>query len=288
MDLYDVMRTTFAARDFTDDPVPDAVIHRILDNARFAPSGGNRQGWKVLIVRDPATRDALGPLIEPTFRRYLAQVKAGEAPWNTINPTRLREAEIAETVVPQGLIDKITRAPVLLVVFVDLSVVASMDSELDRVGVVSGASVYPFVWNILLGARNEGYGGTLTTVAAAEEDELKRLLGVPAAYAFAAMIPLGKPVKQLTRLRRKPVHEFAVRERFDGDALGDADGQRDGPYPEPSGASGEQGTRQRPTSLVETKALAPRRERCPPCREISRATGPGDRRPHSSRTARKE
>lgn len=224
MDLYDVMRTTFAAREFTDDPVPDAVIHRILDNARFAPSGGNRQGWKVVIVRDPDTKYALGPLIEPTFRRYLAQVKAGEAPWNTINPTHLREAEIAETVVPQGLIDKITGAPVLLVVFVDLSVVASMDSELDRVGVISGASVYPFVWNILLGARNEGYGGTLTTVAAAEEGGLKQLLGVPAAYAFAAMIPLGKPVKQLTRLSRKPVHEFAVRERFDGDVLGDSDG----------------------------------------------------------------
>ena len=48
MDLYDVMRTTFAARQFTDAPVEDAVIRRILDNARFAPSGGNRQGWKVI------------------------------------------------------------------------------------------------------------------------------------------------------------------------------------------------------------------------------------------------
>jgi nitroreductase len=214
------MRTTFAARDFTDDPVSDQVIHQILENARFAPSGGNRQGWKVLVVRDAATKDAFRPLIEPTFRRYLAQVKAGESPWNTIDPTRLSDAEIAATVVPRGLIDKITKAPVLLVVFVDLSVVASMDSELDRVGVISGASVYPFVWNILLCARNEGYGGTLTTVAAAEEDELKQLLGVPPAYAFAAMIPLGKPVKQLTRLSRKPVREFAVRERFDGDVFG--------------------------------------------------------------------
>ena len=68
MELYDVMRTTFAARDFAADPVPDEVLHRILDNARFAPSGGNRQGWRVIVVRDLAQRTALGPLIEPNSR----------------------------------------------------------------------------------------------------------------------------------------------------------------------------------------------------------------------------
>ena len=219
MDLFEVMRTTFAARDFTDDEVPDEALRTILENARFAPSGGNRQGWRVVIVRDGQTKDALGPLIAPTFRRYVAQVAAGEAPWNTINPTALSDAEIAATELPQPLIDKITHAPVLLMVFVDLSVVASFDCELDRVGVISGASIYPFVWNILLSARNEGFGGTLTTFAGGQEGQLKALLNVPDEYAFAAMIPLGKPVKQLTRLTRKPVQEFAVLERFDGKAF---------------------------------------------------------------------
>ena len=219
MDLYDVMRTTFAARDFTDDEVPDEVLRRILDNARFAPSGGNRQGWRVVIVRDGQTKDALGPLIEPTFQRYVAQVAAGEAPWNTIHPTRLTNAEIAAAPLPRQMIDKITHAPVVLMVFVDLSVVASFDSELDRVGVISGGSIYPFVWNILLAARNEGLGGTLTTFVGGQESQLKDLLGVPEEYAFAAMLPLGKPVKQLTKLKRNPVHAFAVKERFDGEAF---------------------------------------------------------------------
>ena len=220
MDLYDVMRTTFAARDFTDEPVPDAALQRILENARFAPSGGNRQGWRVIIVRDESTKNAIGPLIEPTFRRYIAQVKAGEAPWNTINPTALSSADIDATELPGDMIDKLSHAPVLLMVFVDLSVVASFDSELDRIGVISGASIYPFVWNILLSARNEGYGGTLTTFAGGKEDELKQLLAVPDQYAFAAMIPIGKPVKQLTWLRRNKVEVFAVRETFDGEAFG--------------------------------------------------------------------
>lgn len=219
MDLYDVMRTTFAARQFTDDPVPDSVLQTILDNARFAPSGGNRQGWRVVVVRDPETRAALPDIIAPTMQRYIAQVKAGEAPWNTINPTALSKEEIAATEVPEAMIQALTQAPVLLFVFVDLAVVASFDQHLDHVGVISGASVYPFVWNILLAARNEGYGGTPTTFAAGREPELKALLGVPDSYAFAAMIPLGKPVKQLTKLRRNPVEAFTTLERFDGEAL---------------------------------------------------------------------
>ena len=219
MELYEVMRTTFAAREFTDDPVSDAVLQRMFENARFAPSGGNRQGWKVLVVRDDATKAALVPMIEPTVQRYAAQVKAGEAPWNTINPTQLSEAEIAATPVPRGMVDTICRAPVLLLVFVDLSVVASFDSGLERVGVISGASIYPFAWNILLAARSEGYGGTMTTFIGNQEDQLKALLNVPDKYAFAAMLPMGKPVKQLTRLTRKPVESFVVKERFDGEVL---------------------------------------------------------------------
>jgi len=219
MELYDVMRTTFAARDFTDDPVPDEVLHKILDNARFAPSGGNRQGWRVIVVRDRATREAMVPMMMSTFRRYYAQVRAGEAPWNTINPTLLSDEEIAATDAPEENIRRIAHAPVLLLVLLDLSVVASFDAYLPRVGVISGASIYPFVWNILLAARSEGYGGTPTTFIAAREDELRALLGIPEHLALAALIPLGRPVKQLTRLKRKPVAEFAMQERWNGPPL---------------------------------------------------------------------
>ena len=65
MDLYDVMRTTSAVREFTGDPLPDDVLHTILDNARFAPSGGNRQGARIIVVRDQATRRALADLDRP-------------------------------------------------------------------------------------------------------------------------------------------------------------------------------------------------------------------------------
>ena len=110
-------------------------------------------------------------------------------------------------------------APVVLVVTIDLSVVASFDSVLDRVGVISGASIYPFVWNILLAARSHGLAGVLTTYLASNEKACQEVLGVPEHHAIAALIPLGHPVKQLTKLRRKAVEEFTTIDRFDGETF---------------------------------------------------------------------
>lgn len=217
MDLYDVMRTTPAVREFTGDPLPDETLHRMLDHARFAPSGGNRQGTHVIVVRDTATREALVELYGSGVRRYVAQSKAGQSPWNPLEPPVPTAEEIAATPVPEPFTKPVLTAPVVLVVCVDLRVVAAMDQDLDRVGLISGASVYPLVWNILLAARNEGFGGTITTMAVAEEPAVKALLGIPDEFALAAVVPLGKPVREVTRLRRNEVAEFVTRERFDGE-----------------------------------------------------------------------
>lgn len=219
MDLYDVMRTTSAGRQFTGEPVGDEVLGTILDHARFAPSGGNRQGWSVVVVRDSQTKRALADLALPAARRYAAQVAAGERPWNTVVPTALDAPTIESTPVPHGLVDPLLKAPVLLVVCVDLGVVASLDQDLDRVGLVSGASIYPFAWNILLAARNEGLAGTITTMPIAREPDLRELLGIPDHVAVAAVMPLGHPVRRVRKLTRKPVSDFARLERWDGPPL---------------------------------------------------------------------
>ena len=220
MDLYEVMRSTFAAREFTDEPVSDETLVRIFEHARFAPSGGNRQGGRVIVVRDPQTKEALAALAVPAAKRYAAQVAAGENPWNTIVPTAVDAETIERTPPPASLTQPFVRALVVLVVCVDLRVVASTDQYLPRVGVISGASIYPFAWNILLAARNEGCGGTITTLAVAEEPRLKALLGIPKYVAVCAVIPLGRPARRLTRLKRRPVAEIAVRERWDGAPFG--------------------------------------------------------------------
>jgi nitroreductase len=219
MDLYEVMRTTSAVRQFTGDPLEDDVLHRILENARFAPSGGNRQGTQIVVVRDREARQALAELTIPGARRYMAQAAAGEGPWNAAAPTRLSADEIAATDVPDFWTTPLLEAAVVLVVCVDLRLVAALDQDLDRVGIVGGASVYPLVWNILLAARNEGFGGTITTMAVAEEPRVRELFGIPEEYAVACVLPMGKPVRQLTKLSRVGVEDLARRETWEGDPL---------------------------------------------------------------------
>jgi len=90
MNLYDVMRTTHAVREFTDEPLPDDTLYRILDNARFAPSGGNRQGTHIIVVRDAQTQHRLAELGIPAARRYIAQLMAGEDPSNRYIPVAWR------------------------------------------------------------------------------------------------------------------------------------------------------------------------------------------------------
>ncbi len=216
MELYDVMRTTFACREFTGEPVPAEVLHRIVDNARFAPSGGNRQGWRIIHVTREEDKQALAEISLPAATRYLLEMQAGESPLNTITPSSVTAADVAAAEPPHWLVAHIRDAPTLLVVTVDLGVVAAMDKDLERVGLVGGGSIYPLAWNILLAARNEGYAGTITTWGIAAEPALQQLLHIPEHWAVAAILPLGKPVRQLTKLRRKPVEEILVRDRWDG------------------------------------------------------------------------
>lgn len=217
MQLYETMRTTFAAREYTDEPVGDDVLYRMLEHARFAPSGGNRQGWRVIVVKDLSLRRQLRETMQPTIKQYKAQALAGETPFNTINPTRV-SAETIEAMPPNfPLIDSLENAPVLLVVCVDLAAVTSFDKDLPRVGVISGASIYPFVWNILLAARNEGLGGVLTTFLANQEPTARKILDLPDSFAIASMVAIGKPVKQLTRLKRNKVEAFTRIDTWSGD-----------------------------------------------------------------------
>ena len=219
-DLNLTMRTTFACRSFTDEPVDNAVIADILDNARFAASGGNRQGWHVVVVRDPHTKQALIDCGNTSIRTYVAQRDAGEAPLNTVHPSTISAEDTAhDESIDISWWSGLGEAPVLLVVTVDLGVVASVDVNLDRVGVVSGASIYPLVQNIALGARARGLGAAITTFVTGEESTAQEILGLPSTMAVAAVMPLGYPTRVLTKLSRKPVEEFVTLERYDGTPL---------------------------------------------------------------------
>jgi len=224
MELTDALRTTGAVREFTDEPVPDEVVARVLDNARFAPSGGNRQGWRVVVLRDPTLRAAVRDLYLAGWYEYLAQRAAGLTPWAPVTDRDAEAAavakagEVAEAAAagPGGFAEHLDTVPVLLVVLADLRALAAVDRDLDRYTFVGGASVYPFVWSVLLAAREEGLGGVLTTMPIRREPELRELLGVPDELAVAAVVALGHPIAALTRLRRSAVDAFTTLDRADG------------------------------------------------------------------------
>jgi nitroreductase len=216
MDLAEALRTNPSIRDFTDEPVDDATVAELLELARFAPSGGNRQPWHVAVVEDRALRRRLADLCGPVWSEYVAERMAGVAPFNVID----RPAEVPDLgPQPNPVLDGIEDVPVVLVVAADLSVIAMMDAELDRPAICGGASIYPFVLSILLAARDRGLGGVLTTFLARAEVAARPLLGLPDSWAIAAMVCLGHPVRRPTKLARDPVAQFATVDRFDGPAF---------------------------------------------------------------------
>lgn len=227
MDLVSTLRGTGSVREFTDEPVENEVIERILDHARFAPNGGNRQAWNVVVLQDPAIRNAMRDLYLGPWRDYFAQTVAGFTPWAPLGD-RDAEERVVEAGRLNGEYDEIVRdrveitfgAPVILAIFGDLERLVATDRDLGRYTMVAGASIYPFMWNIMLAARSEGLGGVITTMHARVEPEVRALLHVPDNLALAGVMMLGHPVHQPTKLRREPVSSFATIDRFDGPALG--------------------------------------------------------------------
>ena len=216
MDLIEALRTNPAIREFTDEPVTDDLLAELLDVARFAPSGGNRQPWHVAVVQDPALRAGLAALCRPVWQEYVELGATGAAPFAVAGPAPVRTPLDP---VPNPVLDHLVDAPVVLVVAADLTSIAMMDGNLGRATLTGGASVYPFVHSILLAARDRGLGGVLTTFLARAEPAARPLLGLPDTWAIAAMVALGHPAKRPTRLRRNAVADFTTVDRFDGAAF---------------------------------------------------------------------
>src|ERR1700733_287860 len=212
MDLYGAMRCAPTTRRFKLDPVPVEALTRALDAARFAPSGGNRQGWRVVVVRDAELRVKLRDLYLPGWREYMKQTGGAHvlAEPDSFDAKIVRNVQRADEYA-NGL----DRVPVHLVVGVRLEDLAVTDAKLPRQSIVGGASVYPFVQNLLLALRCEGLGAALTTLLVPAEDEVKRLLEIPDGIALAAHIGVGYRVDPWpSQLARKPVEEFAFGARY--------------------------------------------------------------------------
>ena len=208
MDIYEALYTTRAMRRVKPDPIPLDVQQRILDAAVRAPSGGNTQNWRFLVVDDPEVRAQLGPI----YRRCLGQL------WETIYKDRMEAAKAnpddpdnKQSLIMQRsaqyLADNFEVYPMLLFSFVQYD--------------PTGGSIFPATWSAMLAARAEGVGTALTSVFMFEMDPVLEILGVPKdqGWLFSSCVTFGYPTGRWGVAPRRPVHEVSYRNQW-GTGLG--------------------------------------------------------------------
>jgi nitroreductase len=205
VDLLEAMTTTGTCRRFRRDPLPDDVLRRAFDAARFAPQGGNVEPVRWIVVRDPRHRRMLAGLYEPIWHEYLSglreQFGLASLPYS-----------LAET---DYFARHLADVPAILVCCVRMDRLLATDDALGRLSIVGGASVYPFVQNLCLALRAEGVGTAITTFLCRAETEIRELLAIPDGFGTACHVAAGYPARDWPRkLRRLPVSEVVFDERF--------------------------------------------------------------------------
>ncbi|MEE4193446.1 MAG: nitroreductase family protein [Halieaceae bacterium] len=213
--LYEAMSTLRAVRRLREDPIPDDVLRRILQAATWAPSGGNLQPWRLVVVREAELKRELGVLYKPLWERYAAGHRKG---LEGLEGEALAKQE-RMLAAADHLGNNLGLAPVILVACFNPKLMAITDAELDRPSVVGGGSVYPALQNLMLACVNEGVGCTMTTLLCYAEEEVRALLEIPGGWYTCGFIPLGYPVgKGHGPISRRPIEKMCFGDRF-GDPL---------------------------------------------------------------------
>jgi nitroreductase len=210
--LYEAMASTRAVRRLRPDPIPDAVLRRVFEAATWAPSGGNRQPWRVIAVRGPAIKRTFGELYQGTWAPYSSRQRAQIARLPPESRSRGERALAAGDYLAAHLHE----VPVIAVFCFQPELLMITDAALPRPSVVGGASIYPAVENLLLACRAEGLGCVLTTLLCIAEEQIRPLLRIPDPWATAAFVPIGYPIgRGHSTVARKAVAEMVFADRWD-------------------------------------------------------------------------
>ena len=191
--FFAVVARQRACRSFSEQPVDDETIARILTAATFAPSAENKQPWEFVVVRDADTRAAIGDLSR----------RAWEARGRAFSETRLTPAMLAD--VDRGATGGVAEAPVNVVVCADVQ--RGLEATIP-------SSIFPATQNLLLAATALGLGSALTTITTGFRAEMQTILGLPDHVWPIALVPLGHPARPLGPPRRAPFSDRTHRDRY--------------------------------------------------------------------------
>src|SRR5437764_8028177 len=199
-DLFEVIRTTRSMRRLKPDAVPPDLVRQILEAGVCAPSGGNMQRWRFLVIQDLEIKRTVGALYKRAWDEVVApRYRAGE-PAPGMDQDRFRRLLAAA----EYLAAHIHEAPVWIVPCL----------QGEKPTRTAGSSIYPAVQNMLLAARALGLGATLTTLYLNHEKEAEAVLGLPADWHSYAIIPIGYPVGRFGPVRRIPLQEVVYADRW--------------------------------------------------------------------------
>jgi nitroreductase len=202
IDLFEAISTTRAMRRLRPDPVPDALIARIIEAGVCAASGGNAQNWRFLVVKSPEIKKAVQVYYKRAFEEYLRPHYQKAA----VPPGATRAGFDVQVSSVEHLTEHFHEAPVWIV-----PCLTNQRPSLPR---WEGASIYPAVQNMLLAARALGLGATLTTRHLFYERETEEILGLPAGVHSYAILPIGYPLGNFGPVKRGPVGEVAYLDRW--------------------------------------------------------------------------
>lgn len=222
--LFEAMYSARAMRWLKPDPVPSHLIARILEAATQAPSAGNAQHWLFVVVSDPAQRRRIGEIYMRVSRwvweRYQQQPR----------PAHVSEAQF-DRMMKGGvhLYEHMADAPILLIPCLRLhpvelppTIPPEISSAMKEAAPwTAGASIYPAVQNIILACRGLGLGTVLTTNHTIAEDEIKAVLDLPPDVRTFGLMPIGYPAGEFGPVKRRPINEVAVLDRYGTPFTGD-------------------------------------------------------------------
>jgi nitroreductase len=199
-DLFEIIRTTRSMRRLKPDAVPNDVIRKILEAGVCAPSGGNMQRWRFLVVRDAEIKRTVGACYRRAWDEQVApRYRSGEPAPGMSRERFLRLLDAAEY-----LAAHIHEAPLWIIPCLEGGAPTR----------TSGSSIYPAVQNMLLAARALGLGATLTTLHLQFEKEVEAALGLPPGAHTYALLPIGYPMGRFGPVRRVPLAEVVFENQW--------------------------------------------------------------------------
>src|ERR1700740_1560579 len=186
-------------RRLNPDPVPNDLIRKILEAGVCAPSGGNMQHWRFLVIRDGELKRRVGAYYKLAGdERVAPRYRSGEPAPGMRREQFLRLLDAAEY-----LAAHIHEAPVWIIPCLEGSAPTR----------TSGSSIYPAVQNRLLTARALGLGTTLTTLYLQFEKQAEAALGLPPGVHSYALLPIGYPMGRFGPVRRVPLADVVYEDR---------------------------------------------------------------------------